>query len=111
MFANSITLLNEVIFGLFQVAMLIQLERTELLPQIIQPLVSGDFASLTALFTNHYFLSVMVYYILFAAIMGITVSAVVSGFVSSAEYLSYFSAVEGKHLGIAEVMSNFTKEW
>jgi uncharacterized membrane protein SpoIIM required for sporulation len=111
MFSTGLTALTESIVGIFVVALLVRLEGTSWLAQIASDINSQNFTDLSSLISSPAFVALVLEYLLPAAAVSITVLAVASGFVYSAEYGSYWQAREGAHVGVSEVMSRFVEKW
>jgi stage II sporulation protein M len=111
MLSSSIAVLVQNIFGIFGLALLISLEGTSYLGDIVRDVSSASFEALTRVISQTGFLYIVLSYMIPALILTLVITVLATGFIYSAEYGSYLKSLDGSHLGVEEVMSRFTARW
>ncbi|HVP23270.1 MAG TPA: stage II sporulation protein M [Conexivisphaerales archaeon] len=111
MFSTSLSVLVESIVGLAVLGLIVDLEKTDWLVRIAKAVSSMDYAQLGELLRSPGFVFVALAFLAPAVFVAIVVEVLASGFVYSAEFGSYWLALQGSHVGVAEVMDKFTERW
>ncbi|MBI3841470.1 MAG: stage II sporulation protein M [Thaumarchaeota archaeon] len=88
-----------------------QLESTGLLSTIAQDISQRDFRALIDLFSSSGLTQTFVAYALGALVLAVLVAVLTSGFVTAAEYGSYWKAIGGSRVDIASVLASFVDRW
>ncbi len=111
MLSTSLTVLVEAIFGIAILGVVVLLEKTEWIREVAQAVASLDFTSLGSLLASPQFVWTASAFLVPATIVAVVVTVLASGYVYSAEFGSYWMALQGSHVGIAEVMKKFKERW
>jgi uncharacterized membrane protein SpoIIM required for sporulation len=111
MMSTSLSVLAEAILGIAALGLIVELERTQVLVQLVNAIRAGDYSAILTLVSSQQVLGAALVFILPAALVAVVVNALASGFVYSAEFGSYWMALNGSHVGVSEVMAKFRERW
>jgi stage II sporulation protein M len=103
--------LSEAIFGMAFLGMVVDLEKTSWIKEAAAAIGASDYATLGSLLTARLFVETAALFVVPAAVVTLAVVVLAGGFVYSAEYGSYWKALDGAHVGIPEVMTAFRERW
>ncbi len=111
MLSSSLTVLAQAIFGIAIVGLLAVLERTEWMQEVVAATASLDLTRLGSLLTSPGFIWTTAAFLVPALVLTLVVTILALGHVYSAEFGSYWMALQGPHVGVSEVMVKFDERW
>jgi uncharacterized membrane protein SpoIIM required for sporulation len=111
MLASSLGVVYEAVLTFFFVALVLNLNSTGLLDVIARQVGTGDWDQLLGTLSSPSFTQPALEFMIPAFILILVIAVLTSGFIASAEFYSYRQALEGIHVGVQVVASNFAQNW
>jgi uncharacterized membrane protein SpoIIM required for sporulation len=111
MLSSSISVLTQSIFVIFGIILLLQLESNGSLTVMASAVASRNYSHLFAVFLSPSVFYPFLWFIVPSSVMAVLVSVLATGFSLSAEFVSYRKALDGKRVGVGEVLLAVKDKW